>query len=110
MAMDENTASWPGASGKQYKYWIYPIGTAFRSEPGNYIFAKETSPGRWHAVYIGESEDLGDRLTSSHEKLPCVRRNGGTHVHSHTTAGGQTVRRAEEADLIANCAPPCNKE
>lgn len=33
--------NWPGKSGEQYQYWIYPIGTAFKEVPGNYVFAKE---------------------------------------------------------------------
>lgn len=25
---------WSGLSGKKYKYWIYPIGSSFKKEPG----------------------------------------------------------------------------
>ena len=50
----EGTINWPGASGREYKYWIYPIGTTFKDEPGNYVFSKKTSPGQWTPVYIGE--------------------------------------------------------
>ena len=103
----EGTINWPGASGTQYKYWIYPIGTTFRDEPGNYIFAKRTSSGKWTPVYIGETQSLGDRLPN-HEKLPCVKRTGGTHVHAQITSGGQQARLAEEADLLRNFSPPCN--
>lgn len=104
-----NTIMWPGSSGKEYKYWIYAIGTDFNDAPGNYIFAKETSPGRWSPIYIGETKSLKDRLPA-HEKLPCVKRHGGTHVHAHVTQGGEKVRQAEESDLLANWDPPCNKE
>lgn len=107
--MEESTIFWRGASGKEYKHWIYPIDTSFKDEPGNYIFAKETSPGRWVPIYIGESESLSDRL-SNHDKLPCIQRHGGTHIHTHTTSGGQSVRRAEESDLLEKWDPPCNKE
>ena len=107
--MAEQTIMWPGASGKEYKYWIYRIGTTFKDTPGNYIFAKESSPGRWTPIYIGETESLRDRL-SNHDKMPCVKRHGGTHIHAHTTSGGQDVRRAEESDLLAKWDPPCNKE
>ena len=82
--MAEQTIMWPGASGKEYKYWIYAIGTSFKDSPGNYIFAKETSIGRWTPIYIGETDSLQDRL-SNHEKLPCVERHGGTHVHAHSS-------------------------
>ncbi len=107
--MAEETIMWPGASGKEYKYWIYPIGTSFKDTPGNYIFAKETAPGRWTPVYIGETDSLKDRL-SNHEKMPCVQRHGGTHVHAHTSSADAKTRRAEESDLLAKWDPPCNKE
>ncbi len=107
--MAELTIMWTGASGTKYKYRIYPIGTTFKNVPGNYIFAKESSPGHWSPVYIGETESLKDRL-SNHEKMPCVQRHGGTHVHVHTSSSDVTDRTAEESDLLAKWDPPCNKE
>ncbi len=107
--MAERTMMWPGKSGTEYKYWIHGMETSFKDEAGNYIFAKETSPGNWTPVYVGETESLKDRL-SNHDKLPCVKRHGGTHIHAHTKPGGQSVRRDEEADLIERWDPPCNKE
>jgi len=100
--MTERTIIWEGASGKQYKYWIHDITTSFKDAPGNYIYAKETSPGRWKPIYIGEAKSLEDRLTSNHEKLPCAKRNGATHIHAHTSSSDEEIRRAEEADLIEN--------
>ena len=105
----DQTILWQGASGKQYEYWISPLGMSFVDEPGNYIFVKETSPNNWIPIYIGETDSLKNRL-ADHEKLLCVRRNGGTHIHAHTTSGSQQVRKEEEADLLANWDPPCNKE
>lgn len=104
-----DTIIWPGTSGKEYTYWIFPIGTSFKDEPGNYIFAKETSPGRWAPIYIGETGSLRDRL-GDHDKLPCIRRYGGTHVHAHTSSSSAQVRREEESDLLSRWDPPCNKE
>ncbi len=106
--MANETVNWPGASGTKYKYWVHSLDTTFKDQGGNYIFAKKTASGKWTPVYIGETESLSDRLPN-HDKLPCVRRNGGTHIHAHTS-GGQRERRAEEADLLANFNPPCNKE
>jgi len=64
--MAERTILWSGASNKQYKYWIYDVNTSFKDEPGNYIYAKESSPGRWSPIYIGETESLTDyRITRS---------------------------------------------
>ena len=107
--MAEGTIQWTGASGKKYRYWIYKIGTSFKDSPGNYIFTKETSPDRWTPLYIGEAESLKERL-SDHEKMPCVTRNGGTHVHTHISSSDANVRRAEESDLLDKWDPVCNKQ
>lgn len=84
---------WQGQSGKIYRYWIYPIGQAFAAKPGNYIFAKETSPGNWRPVYVGQTSDLSDRLDDDHENMPCIRKNGATHVHAHVNDSGEKGRR-----------------
>jgi hypothetical protein len=105
----DHTIIWVGASGKQYEYWISPISMPFVDEPGNYIFVRETSPNNWIPVYIGETESLKNRL-ADHEKLLCVLRNGGTHIHAHTSSGNEQARKEEEADLLAKWDPPCNKE
>jgi len=108
--MADMTFTWHGASGKQYEYWVYEIGASFKNEAGNYIFAKRNTAGKWTPVYIGETKSLKERLTSNHEKLPCVKKYGGTHIHAHTTPAGEQARKAEEADMIAKWDPPCNKE
>ena len=107
--MKDETIMWEGASGKQYQYWISPISMSFVDEPGNYIFVKETSPNNWIPLYIGQTESLKNRL-ADHEKLLRVIRNGGTHIHAHTTSGSEQDRKEEEADLLAKLDPSCNKE
>ena len=106
--MSENTIMWPGKSGSKYKYWIHQIGTSFKAESGNYIYAKESSPGKWVAVYIGETGDLSDRTLEGHHKEDCIRRNGATHVHAHASSASADIRRAEEADLVEKWNPTCN--
>lgn len=101
------TINWAGKSGRTYKYWIYPIGTDFKAVPGNYIFTKEVSSGRYKPIYIGETGDLSERF-DNHHKMPCVRTQGATHIHVHQSSGGPTERRLEEADLIARWQPVCN--
>ena len=101
-----NTCNWTGPSGKVYSYEIHPIDTTWNDVPGNYIFAKESSPRRWDAVYIGQTLSLKDRLFY-HEALPCIRRNGGTHTHIHVNRDSQ-ARLDEESDLLANYTTPCN--
>ena len=97
--------NWKGASGKLYTYEIHPMDESWNDVPGNYIFARQI-PGGWSAVYIGETQSLKDRLPN-HNELPCVRQNGGTHIHAHVNQNTQ-ARLAEEADLLANGGTPCN--
>ncbi len=98
---------WVGKSGTKYRYWIYPMGQSFTAKPGNYIFAKETTPNKWRPIYIGQTSDLSARF-DNHHKLPCIRKNEATHIHAHTNDAGEKARLAEEADLIANYDPICN--
>lgn len=101
------TIIWTGASGVQYKYWIHPIGTDFKAVPGNYIFARETEPGRHSPIYIGETSDLSERF-DNHHKMHCIKRNGATHIHVHQSSNVKEERRQEESDLIARWNPHCN--
>lgn len=73
---------WSGESGKEYGYWIHKIGTSFKDEQVNYIYAKETEPGRWRPMYVGQTSSLADRL-ADHEKEACAKPNGATHC-THT--------------------------
>lgn len=100
---------WSGRLGKDYKYTIHPIGTTFKEEPGNYIFARQTIPRSWSPCYIGQTENLNQRL-GNHEKEACAKRNGATHIHAHLTSGGETARKAEEKDLLQKWNTPCNEQ
>ena len=100
------TCTWLGKSGKAYAYKVYKIGTEFNDIGGNYIFAKLTQANKLTPQYVGETQSLKDRLPN-HEKLPCAKRNGATHIHVHAN-GSSAARLAEEKDLIAAFNPPCN--
>lgn len=100
------TITWQGASGTNYVYSIYPIGTDFTSGPGNYMFARESSQG-WYAVYAGETADLSERF-SNHHKMPCIKMKGATHIHVHGSSTNAQTRRNEESDIIAKWKPSCN--
>jgi excinuclease UvrABC nuclease subunit len=102
------TINWPGQSGKQYKYWIYPRASDLKESPGNYVYAKETSPGKWSPVYIGQTDNLKERQSAKYKK-ECLDRNGATHIHAHLS-GDENSRLAEEADLIAKWQPDCNSQ
>jgi len=105
---DVPTIIWAGKSGVQYTYWIHPIGTTFKAEAGNYIFARN-SPQGWYAIYIGETGDLSTRFPNHHQ-ADCITRNGATHIHAHTAPGGDQVRRDEETDLRGRWNAPCNMQ
>lgn len=105
--MPDPEISWEGQSGKEYLYWVHPIGTYFNNEPGNYIYAKEVEPGSWEALYIGHTDSLQHRLDPEPEA--CAKRNGATHVHVHTNRTGALRRAAEQADLVAKWKPDCNR-
>ena len=100
------TIQWPGASGETYKYWIYSAGASLKAEGGNYIFARETSPGQFTPVYIGETSDLSERF-DDHHKADCINSAGATHIHAHLNSKKQN-RLNEEGDLIAQWKPSCN--
>lgn len=101
---------WAGVSGETYGYFIDPIGTKFLNVPGNYVFAFEPKPGYWQAVYVGESDSLGKRLTNAHEKLAAAVKLGATHIHTHVNDRGEDARLAEEVDLIVRWNPPLNTQ
>lgn len=98
---------WASASDRIYEYKIFPIGNDWDDVPGNYIFAKKIARVKWEAIYIGETESFKDRLPN-HNELPCIRKNGGTHIHIHVNRESR-ARLAEEADLLVNNKAPCKK-
>lgn len=107
MTTTTTTIRWTGQTGRKYTYYIYPIGTEFKPEPGNYIFARESSLGEFTPVYIGETGDLSERF-DNHHKMPCIRRAWATHIHVHINRDGVQARRSEEADLVDRWDPSCN--
>jgi hypothetical protein len=69
------------------------------------IFARESRPGYSTPCYIGQIENIDERL-DDHEKEACAKRNGATHIQVHVTTGGESVRKAEEKDLVQKAEPP----
>jgi hypothetical protein len=105
--MAEQT-KWQGESGRQYDYWVYPINTTFKDEPGNYIYAKRNSAGNWQAVYIGQTSSLSQRLEQHEKERSVISRGGATHILAHLSANAP-ARRVEESDLIRYYRPPFNE-
>ncbi|MGO8789323.1 MAG: hypothetical protein ACLQVL_18320 [Terriglobia bacterium] len=97
-----------GESGKQYDYWVYPINTTFKDEPGNYIYAKRNFPTKWRVVYVGQTSSLSQRLASHEKEKSIISRGGATHILAHLSANA-LARRDEEIDLIRKYNPPFNE-
>ena len=104
---EHGTITFKGKSGEGYKYWIYDLSDTHAAVPANYIFVKETKPNSFRPIYIGETEDISDRF-DNHHKMPCIKRNGASHLCAHKSSADKKVRCAEEADLVANYSPICN--
>lgn len=103
MAKAETKVEFNGKLGT-YVYWVYPINTAFKDEPGNYIYAKRNPAGRWQPVYIGQSSSLGQRLGSADAERTAIR-FGATHLLVHLNPD-ERARMNEETDLVNTLVPP----
>ena len=99
--------SWPGQSGKEYPFEVYPLDATFQPLPGVYIYAKELTDGDWSPVYISQTRDLHQRLEGHVTREDAIA-NGATHIHAHYCTAGQGARHAEEQDLIHRWQPVCN--
>ncbi len=98
---------WPGQSGKQYPYEIYPIDAEFRALPANYIYAGQSEDGNWVPIYIAQTRGMHQRL-EGHVSLQDAVAQGATHIHVHFSEVGQAARCSEEHDLIMRWHPVCN--
>ncbi|MGA9852113.1 MAG: hypothetical protein WBR15_04215 [Gammaproteobacteria bacterium] len=104
--------SFRGASGTNYSY--YAFGMDFRpkdSQFGNYMFARQSSEGRWVPVYIGQG-NLKERVNDQ-AHISLVRKKGATHILARMNPNEQ-LRRVEELDMLAGhpeaCVPTgCNE-
>ena len=99
---------WPGRSGREYWYEIYPRHWRFGARhPGNYIYAVESAPSRFLPLYIGQTDDLDRRLLEHDSEFNLFR---ATHLcaHSNYYDYGASGRLMEERDLIELWQPACN--
>jgi hypothetical protein len=104
----QSTSShWPGQSGKEYDFEIYPLGATFRPMPGIYIYAKQLDYGEWWPIYISQTRDLHQRLEGHVSRQDAVA-HGATHIHAHYCNAGQGARFTEEHDLVQRWQPVCN--
>jgi len=99
-----------GASGKDYVFNEYKLGTDFKAIGAVYIFArkvtKQDNSVVYPVVYVGETGNLSERFTD-HHKAECIRFNGAECI-SILAQEDEKIRLAIEEDLIDNYDPPCN--
>ena len=104
---------WRGVSGTTYQMQAHPIGTPHRQVGAVYIFCRQTTPGQWQALYIGEAEDCDARIgrgLGQHHKWAAISRAGATHVCSRIVIGGKAERLAVETDPRHHHKPPLNDQ
>jgi len=100
----------PGKSGNFYRYWFLANRDAksIKTVAGNYMFIKQSGNG-WVPVYIGQAQNLSERI-STHERWKDAVARGATNAVAHTTEGREAARLAEERDLIEYWKPSCNTQ
>lgn len=107
-ASASDLVNWPGQSGKDYPYTVYPIDAPFQMTPGNFIYARQAEDGSWVPIYIAQTRNLGQRL-EGHFTVEDASQNGATHIHAHYDTSGQAARCNEERDLMQRWKPACNE-
>lgn len=102
-----------GASGHQYTFQVYPIGTEFKDIGGVYIFTRREINTRGdvmhNLLYIGQTISLPIRLTRLHHKWEGVLRNRGNCVCVYSELNKRNRNRIED-DLIRKYQPPLNQK
>ena len=103
------TVYFHGVSGTKYDFQVFDVSVRrmFKNVPAIYAFLVKKSTGRFGVLYIGQSEELGNRLTN-HNKWEMVQRKGCTHI------GVMPLNKDKldhvERDLIKYYLPPCNDQ
>ena len=105
--MNRSAYPFEGYSGRVYFYYWLPPNTNLPPVAGNYIFAIPESHG-WEPWYVGQAENLQDRIVSSHEKLREFGHDNVVNILYHENSSGEEGRRYEERDLINGLNPLFN--
>ena len=102
-----------GASGRKHSFKAYTLETVtFGDDGGVYIYTKvatnQNGQHIYYPLYIGQTNSFKDRLTKSHETLPCVIQNGANCL-CILVEQNMFSRRAIELDLLSKYNTPCNR-
>ena len=105
---------WCGHSGEAYSFETFETYGHFKKFAGLYIFEKCHDTNGWTPVYIGQTENLGERF-DDHHKIDCIKAKGATHIHVLATECSKEMRLKQESDLIKGhplCLAPvgCNEK
>ncbi len=98
---------WNGASGREYSFYVHPVGTAYVEAAGVYLFCTHQN-GVYRAVYVGQTDNLNQRLNTGlqqHHAWPRGRAAGVTHFGTMLVPGGAHVRLNVETDLRHHINP-----
>ncbi|MEQ1489545.1 MAG: hypothetical protein ABL932_03245 [Terricaulis sp.] len=103
-----DTTTLTGSSGRQYRFDIFPKGTAYQAKPGVYVMAREkadTTNG-YEFCFVGETADLSKQPWAP-DKIPCFTRFGVNAIflieEYDANKRAQVVR-----DLVQAYVPSCN--
>ncbi len=99
-----------GASGKTYRFTVYPWGTKIRKVSGLYVIAHRshdnTSGYQHEAIYVGQTEDLSQPF-DRHHKAQEFGQHGANCICLHSD-DSEDSRIEKERDLVAAMHPVCN--
>lgn len=100
---------------KQEKYIFYVYQKDYKFDNISVIYAFiyrkiVNNKAVTNVLYIGESEDFGQRL-DNHEKKSCPEiKKYWTHIAIMPVKDDEGERKRIESNLIAHYNPPCNKQ
>ena len=99
--------------GNSNEFALHPIGTNYKEEPGVYAFIREENDA-WTIVYIGETDDLKDRLTTrlkQHHRYQCaVVQEKASHLLTRIVGESDQARLNLETRLREHYDPVCNRQ
>ena len=96
-----------GKSGTAYQFYVLNPGQELLRIGAVYVFLNYQNY-KPVPLYIGETTNLKERI-SNHEKLPCVKRHGYTHL-AIMHVPNVYERLQIETDLIRAYNTPCNEQ
>jgi hypothetical protein len=93
--------------------WFIHTVLPFTSSPAvidaNYIFVRRDREGKCTALYVGQSDNLSERMPR-HEKFAAALSLGANEVHVHLLAATSTERFRVETDLRRGHPAPLNEQ